>query len=151
MIFTKNKGMFCVAVFIILAVFNVIVFVIPFNKGAGFWIGYSFSMLAILLAAAVSLYTFDKKTLKSKVYEIPLILLAWRYLVIQLVVGFLEILLDFIPVPFQYGIVINTILLGVCLIGLIAVDAAKEAIEQIDEKIKQKIFYINRYKLMLKV
>jgi len=33
---TKNKGMFFAAVFIIIAVFNVVVFVIPFNKGGGF-------------------------------------------------------------------------------------------------------------------
>jgi len=139
---SKNKGMSLATVFIILAVYNVVVFVIPFNKGGGFWSGYGFSMLAMLLTAAVSFYAFDKEGLKSKFYGISLISVAWRYLVIQLIIGLLQMGLDFIPIPPQYGIALNTVLLGACLIGLIAVDAAKEEIERIDEKIKEKVFYI---------
>ena len=140
--FTKNKSMFFIAVFILLAVYNVVVFVIPFNKGGGFWSGYGFSMLALLLTAAVSFYAFDREGLKSKFYGIPLMSVAWRYLVIQLAIGLAEMGLDFIPIPFQYGIAVDTILLGACLLGLITVEAAKEEIERIDEKIKEKVFYI---------
>jgi len=138
----KNKGMFFASIFIILAVYNVVVFVIPFNRGGGFWTGYGFSMLAMLLTAAVGFYAFDRETLKSKFYGIPLIYVVWRYLIIQLIIGFLEMVLDFIPIPFQYGLVLNTILLGACLIGLFAVEAAKDEIERIDEKVKEKVFYI---------
>jgi hypothetical protein len=140
--FTKNKKMFFAAVFIILAVFNVIVFVIPFNRSGNFWTGYGFSMLAVLLTASVSFYAFDREGLKSKVYGVPLISVVWRYLVIQLVTSLAEMILDFIPIPFQYGIAVNTILLGACLLGFITVEAAKEEIERIDEKIKEKVFYI---------
>jgi len=139
---TKNKGMFFASIFIILAVFNVVVFVIPFNKGGGFWSGYGFSMLAILLSAAVSFYAFDREGLKSKFYGVPLISVAWLYLVIQVIVGLIEMSLDFIPIPFQYGIALNTVLLGACLIGLITVEASKEEIERIDTQIKEKVFYI---------
>jgi len=139
---TKNKGMFFAAVFIIIAVFNVVVFVIPFNKGGGFWTGYGFSMLAMLLTAAAAFYAFSREGLKSKVYGIPLISVVWRYFIIQLVIGLVEMVLDFIPIPFQYEIAINTILLGACILGLITVEAAKEEIERIDEKIKEKVFYI---------
>jgi len=139
---TKNKGLFFATVFIILVVFNVIVFIIPFNKGGGFWSGYGFSMLAILLSAAVSLYAFDREGLKSKFYGIPLISVVWRYLVVQVIVGLIEMALDFIPIPFKYGIALNTILLGACLIGLITVETSKEEIERIDAQIKEKVFYI---------
>jgi len=139
---TKNKGMFFASIFIILAVFNVVVFVIPFNKGGGFWSGYGFSMLAILLSAAVSFYAFDREGLKSKFYGVPLISVAWYYLVIQVIVGLIEMGLDFIPIPFQYGIALNTVLLGACLIGLITVEASKEEIERIDAQVKEKVFYI---------
>ncbi|GHU84375.1 hypothetical protein FACS189473_1550 [Spirochaetia bacterium] len=143
MAFTKNKKMFLASVGIVTAVFNVVVFVIPFTKGGGFWTGYGFSMLAILLTAAVCLYAFDKESLKSKFYGVPLISVVWRYLLVQLTVGILEmVLFQFAPVPFQYGIAVNTIILGACLVGLIAVDAAKEEIERIDEKVKEKVFYI---------
>jgi len=139
---TKNKGLFFASILIILAVFNVVVFVIPFNKGGGFWTGYGFSMLAILLSAAVSFYAFDREGLKSKFYGVPLISVTWLYLVIQVIVGLIEMGLDFIPIPFQYGIALNTILLGACLIGLITVEAGKEEIERIDAQVKEKVFYI---------
>jgi len=139
---TKNRGLFFASIFIILAVFNVVVFVIPFNKGGGFWSGYGFSMLAILLSAAVSFYAFDREGLKSKFYGVPLISVAWFYLVIQVIVGLIEMGLDFIPIPFQFGIALNTILLGACLIGLITVEVGKEEIERIDAQVKEKVFYI---------
>jgi hypothetical protein len=139
---TKNKKMFFTSVFIILAVFNIIAFVIPFNRGGGFWTGYGFSMLALLISAAVSFYAFDREGLKSKFYGIPLISVIWRYLVIQLTLGIIEIILDFIPIPFRFGIAVNAVLLGACLLGLITVEAAKDEIERIDEKIKEKVFYI---------
>ena len=50
--------------------------------------------------------------------------------------------LDFIPIPFQLGVALNTILLGACLIGLIAVEITREEIERIDGKVKEKVFYI---------
>jgi len=139
---TKNKNMFFIAVLILLVVYNVVIFVIPFNKGGGFWTGYGFSMLAILLSAAVSFYAFDREGLRSKFYGVPLISVVWRYLVIQLLIGILEMILDFIPIPFQYGIAVNTVLLGACLLGLITVEAAKDEIVRIDEKVKEKVFYI---------
>jgi hypothetical protein len=139
---TKNKKMYFAAVFILLAVFNVVVFIIPFNKGGGFWTGYGFSMLAMLLAAAVSFYAFDREGLKSKFYGVPLISVVWRYLVIQVIAGLVEMGLDFIPIPFQFGIALNTVLVGACLIGLITVEAAKDEIERIDAQIKEKVFFI---------
>ena len=139
---TKNKKLSLAVVFIVMAVYNVVVFVIPFNRGDGFWSGYGFSMLAMLLTAGVSFHAFDREGLRSKVYGIPLISVVWRYLVIQLIVGLIQMGLDFIPIPAQYGIALNAVLLGACLIGLITIEAAKEEIERIDEKIKEKVFFI---------
>ena len=139
---SKTKGMYLAIIFIILAVYNVVVFVIPFVRGGTFWTGYGFSMLALFLAAAVSLYAFGREGLKSKFYGVPLASVAWRYLIVQLIVGTAEMALYM--VPFQYFLAVNVILLGICLIGLIAIDAAKDAIEQIDEKVKEKVFYIKQ-------
>jgi len=139
--FSKNKAMSIVTVIIILAVYNVIAFVLPFDRDGGFWAGYGFSMLALLLTAGVSFYAFQREGIKSKVYGMPLISVVWRYLIIQLVVGFLQMALQKY-IPFQYGIVANVILLGACLIGLISVDAGKAEIERVDEKVKEKVFYI---------
>jgi hypothetical protein len=140
----KNKNMSLATTLIVLAIYNVVVFVIPFPKGGNFWAGYGFTMLAMLLTVAVGFYALNREGLKSKVYGVPLVSVAWRYLVTQIIVGAVEMCLQFIPykIPFQYGIALNTILLGCCLLGLIAVDTGKKIIEQIDEKIKEKVFYI---------
>jgi len=138
--FNKNKGMFLAAILIVLAVYNVVVFVLPFEKGGGFWTGYGFSMLAILLAATVGSYALGREGLRSKVYGVPLMLVAQRYLIIQLIVGLLEMALP--SISFQYGIAVNTFLLGACLLGLVAADVGKEVIGRIDEKVKEKTFYL---------
>jgi len=140
--FIKNRKLSIAAVFIIMAVYNVIVFVIPFNRGGGFWSGYGFSMLAMLLTAGICFYAFDKEGWQSKFYRIPLISVVWRYLAIQLILGLLQMILDFIPIPFQIGLVLNTIVLGACLVGLITVNITKDEIERVGEKIKEKVFYI---------
>jgi hypothetical protein len=137
---TKNRKMYFAAVFITVAVFNAVVFVMPFVRGGGFWTGYGFSMLAMLLAAGVGLYAFNRDGLQSKFYGTPLILVVWRYFIIQIIAGLLE--MYFTQIPFQYGIAVNAILLGACLIGLLTVEAGKDEIVRIDEKIKQKVFYI---------
>ena len=142
MILTRNKKFFLTAMFIIIAVYNIVVFIIPFNKGNGFWTGYAFTMLAMLITTGVGFYVFDQEGLQSKFYGIPLISVVWRYLLIQFVIGLLEISIDFIPISFQYGIAVNTVLLGACLVGLISVNMTKEEIERIDDKIKEKVFYI---------
>jgi len=142
MTLAKDKKLPIVTVFIIMAVYNVVVFIIPFDRGGGFWIGYGFSMLSMLLTAGVGFYAFSREGLRSKFYGMPLMSVAWYYLIIQLVLGFAEMLLELIPIPFQYGIAVNAILLGACLVGLITVDVAKAEIERIDEKIKEKVFFI---------
>jgi len=140
MILTKNRTLSFVAAFIIIAVYNVVVFVIPFSKGCGFWTGYGFSMLALLLTTAVVFYVFERKRLRSKVYGLPLIIVARSYLIIQLIVGLLMMILQFIP--YKYGIAVNIVLLGAFLIGLITLEATKDEIERIDEKIKEITFFI---------
>ena len=140
--FTKNKRLSLFAVLIILVVYNVVVFVLPFIRGGWFWTAYSFSMLAILITARVIFYVFGREELKSRFYGIPLVSVAWRYLIIQLIAGLAQMALGFTLIPFQYGIALNTILLGACLIGLIVVNISKERIERTDEKIKEKVFFI---------
>lgn len=138
---SKNERMALVAMLIVLAVYNVIAFVLPFQRGGMFWTGYGFAMAALFLAIGVGAYVLGHNGLRSKVYGWPLLTLVWRYLIVQLVVGLAEMALPVIP--FQYGIVLNVILLGACLIGLIVTDIGKRHIEHIDKKVKEKVLYVS--------
>lgn len=138
--FTKNKGMSLAVVSIIMAVFNVAAFVIPFAKSGGFWVGYIFATLAILLTAAVGLFALGREGIKSKFYGVPLVLVVWPYLIVQVIVSLLEMAIP--AIPFKYEIVLNFVLLAVCLIGFISASMGKEEIERIDAAVKEKVFYI---------
>ena len=143
---TKNRFMGLGTTLILLAVYNAVVFVLPFTRGCNFWVGYGFSMLAMLLFAGVGFYVFGKPGFMSKFYRIPLLGVVKRYLVVQLILGFILMLLDINLIPFnidfQYGLALNTILLGLCLMGLITMEATKDEVERIDAKVKEKVVYI---------
>ena len=138
--FTRNKGMSLAAVAIVLAVFNIITFVLPFNRSGSYWIGYGFTMLAILLTAGVGLYALGREGLKSKFYGMSIVLVAWTYLIVQAITGVLEMVI--FTIPYQYTLVINIVMLGACLIGLIGVNMGKEEIERIEAKVNEKVFFI---------
>jgi len=126
--------------FIIMAVYNVVVFVIPFSRGGGFWTGYGFTMLAMILTTSLGFYAFDRRSLRSKVYGVPFLFVVRWYIIIQVIVGLLQMILTFIPA--QYMIAANIIILGAFLIGVIIVEVGKDEIERIDKKVKEKVFYI---------
>jgi len=50
-------------------------------------------------------------------------------------------------IPYTYSVVLNTVLSGACLIGLIGVSMATEEIERIDEKVADKRLYISSLQL----
>lgn len=137
---SKNKGLFFISMCIIIIVYNVIAFVLPFGRSGIFWTGYGFSMVAIFLVTGVGFYVLGHDSMRSKVYGCSLFFVIGCYFIIQLIIGLLEMAFAFIP--FKYGIALNVILLGGCLIGLFATDIGIEEIERIDEKIKEKVFYI---------
>lgn len=138
--FTKNTARFLVVDAIVLAVFNVIAFVIPFARLAGFWAGYAFASFAIVFTAIVGLYAFAREGMRSKFLGMPLAIVVWAYLLAQLAVSLVEMVLSFIPV--QYPIALNVILLAAALIALIATDAGKAEVERLDAKVKAKVFFI---------
>ena len=140
----NNRKTTLLAALIVLAMYNVVVFVIPFGRGAGFWTGYALSMLAMLLAAVVYFRVFQQPDLRSKVYGWPLLSVVWWHLIFQVILGLAQMTLStFFPsFPIQYGLALGVILLGFCLLGLIVRESAIAEIEHIDVKIKEKTFFI---------
>jgi hypothetical protein len=138
--FTKNMGMYLAAAFIAVAVYNVVAFVIPFKRGVGFWTGYGFTMAAFPVAAGVGLYALGRGGIKSRFYGLPLAYLAWCYLAVQLILGFLLMLVP--GIPYRAGIVLNTLFLGIFLIGLAGAGIGRGMVERIDQKIGEKVFYV---------
>jgi hypothetical protein len=137
---SKSKFMSLIATGIVLAMYNLIVFAAPFAREKAFWIAYGFSMFAILLTAGVSFYGIGRGSMKSRFYRWPLLYVAWFYLAVQIVLGFIFMLIPLIPTSVQ--IILSGLLLGVCLIGLLAADVGTQEIERVDKAIQEKVFYI---------
>ncbi|MCL2654936.1 MAG: hypothetical protein FWD65_04455 [Coriobacteriia bacterium] len=137
---TKNKIMPALIALLILVIFNVVALALPFTRDNSFWVGYGFAMAAIILFAGVAFYVGGQKTLKSKIFGLPLIFIVGGYFGVQLVVGLIEMTINTNNV--RYQLIINVILLAICLIGLIGTQMGREAIQGVDEAVQQKVFYI---------
>ena len=132
---TKN---YLLIIAIILVVYSVLVFVIPFTKMnmATFVISYIASVIALLSQVYVAYIAFKgEDNLTSKVYGFPIIKLGYIYLGIQFALSILFYILGaFIDVPVWICIVLYVLVLGLAAVGLITTSTYKEAIEEIEVK-----------------
>lgn len=129
---------------LILGVFNVIAFAIPFNHTATYWIGYGATMLAIVVAFSSAFYAF-RGDRRSKFYGFPLIGLAWAYLITQTIVGIIFMAASMIPM--FVALIVCVLIFAGFMIGMIAADNTRDVIESIDTKVKQKTFFIKSLQL----
>ena len=137
----KKKVMAYAVLAIAFALFNVIVFAVPTEKTATFWIAYAFSVVAFALQMGVWEFAFKgADTLKSKFLGIPLISVGTQYLVVQ-VVAF-AVFMAFPLLPTWVPIVVCALILGVSAICLIGTENGREEINRVEEKVEKKVFYI---------
>jgi hypothetical protein len=146
---SKNRMLGHGAFLVLLALFNAISFVAPFERSTGFWISYVFSTAAILLADVMTFYALERNAARSRFYGLPLVYVAWGHLAVQLVLGFvfmaapgIRALASVPAVPSWLIFVISALMLGVCLIGLLAAETGSTEIRRIDGVVEEKVFYI---------
>lgn len=135
----NSKKTIVSATIIGIIIYNIIMFVMPFYKNINFWIIYVSSMISILYAGGVFLTTLTKKGIDRKVKNLPLDWVAWEYLTIQIILGFIELLH---PTHYTTSLIINVILLGVNTIALSIVGTEKKEIERVEKKVQEKVFFI---------
>lgn len=126
---------------IALMVFNLIAFAAPLDKTPTFWVGYAFGIIAIILELLVNQKVQGSdKELKSRFYGWSLMIVASVYLTAQIILSLLFMVASSIYV--WIALIVCVVCLALCGVGLIAGESAKEIIEQIDVKVKQKAFFI---------
>lgn len=137
----KNIGMAYAALGIAFTVFNVIAFAVPAEKTASFWISYAFTVIAFAVQIAVWILAFGKAAeLKSKFLGFPIVHIGIVYLVFQLLA--FAAFMAFPALQVWVAVVVSVLILGVSLICLIAVEAGRDEISRIEEKVQQKMSYI---------
>ncbi len=143
----KNKTLYFIVIALLIGLFNLIAFLIPFPKSVSFWVGYGFITLSALISAVVLYFIFDKKDMKSRFYGVPLIYILRSYIVLQFILGIVQMAVP--AFTYTYAIVVNAVILVFTIVGLIGLTAGKEEIERVDEKVQQKVLYIQEIRVKL--
>lgn len=124
---------------LVLVVFSVMAFVIPFAHTATFWVGYGFGVLAILYQLYIFKLSFSAGSdAKSRFYGFPIARIGVYYLIVQLIASVIEMALAKL-LPVWVPVVVNLLLLAVALIGCITVDTMRDEIIRQDEALKKDV------------
>lgn len=135
----KNKTRLLVIFAVCIVVFNAVVFLVPFAKGAVFWISYVFGMLAIVSQLYVLKVAFSgADTVKSKLYGLPIVRIGLIYLAFQFISSMIFMALGMF-VPLWIPLLVDIILLAGAVSGLIAADTVRDEVFSQDVKIKKSV------------
>lgn len=126
---------------VILVVFNLLAFLIPFRHTAPFWVGYVFGMIAIFALPLILYVAFrGAEAARSKFYGVPIARIGVIFAAAQLILSFAAMALAFIPgFPAWPIILVSVLLLGAAALGVIAAEDTKAEIERQDTKLKKDV------------
>lgn len=127
------------ALVIILAVFQILAFVIPFPHGGPFWVGFAFGLIAILIQLPILYLAFQNTQIpRSKIYGIPIARVGVAYGVAQMILSYISMALGFIPgFPYWVPLVLSVLLLAAAALGVLATDATRDEVERQDEVLRR--------------
>ena len=124
---------------VVLVVYNVLAFALPFPKTAVFAVSYLFTTIAILAQIYVIRTAFYRgEGVKSKFYGFPIAKLGVIYLAVQLIAGLVFMALGLI-VPVWLPLALYVVLLGIAAAGFVAADAARDEVVRQEVKLEKDV------------
>lgn len=124
--------------------FNVITFAVPsdvsgvYKDEPTFWVGYLFITFAFIGQLVVGYIAFKQANLQKTFYNIPLLYVSYVGLIVTLFFGALSMVI----MPVWLGIIVCFIVLALTAIAIIGAKGAADIVDNIDEKVKVKTFFI---------
>lgn len=135
----KNCVRSWVTLGVILVVYSVVAFALPFVKNGVFWLSYVFGVVAIAVQLYVLHIAFTKgESVKSKFYGFPVANVGIVYMLAQLAVGILMMIFA-AKIPLWIPLIIDVVMLGAAAVGIIAADAMRDEVERQDVKLKKDV------------
>ena len=135
-----KRGAVCMGV--LLALYLLLAFLIPFAKTAVFWFSFAFTLIAFGVAGYALYIAFLKKPdAWSRFYGFPIARIGVLYGGIQLAVGLLFMALGK-WIPAWLAVLVYAALLGAAVIGLVSADAVVETIHTQDRKLKKDVAFM---------
>lgn len=124
---------------VLLVLYILVAFLIPFAHTAVFWVSFVFTLIAFVVVAASIYIAFIKNPdVKSRFYGFPIAKIGVIYGAVQLLAGILFMALAAI-VPVWVAILVYAIALGAAVIGLISAETVVEEIHIQDAKLKKNV------------
>jgi len=142
----RNISIFVLA----LALYNIIIFAIPFEQTDVFWAAYIFAMVAIVSQLAIfALAYFGADTLQKKLYAAPIQNMGLKYLVVQLIISLVfSILTSFIEdIPAWIVYVIGAVIFCVFAILVLLTDSARDSIVKFEERAAQQTIQVKTFRI----
>ena len=135
----KNMIRAGAALAVLLVLYILIAFLIPFVHTATFWVSFVFTIIAFAVVGTAVYTAFVKNPdAKSKFYGFPIARIGVIYGIAQLLAGLLLMALGK-WVPVWLAVLVYAIMLGAAVIGLISADAVAEQIHAQDAKLKKDV------------
>lgn len=147
---TKKQIISAIAIYlIILGIYTLGFFIIPFEKGTASWMSFAFTIVAILSSLIMSKVAFSSKdVLVSRVYGFPIFRIGIFYAVIQFILGVLVCVIGaFVEIPYWIILLIYVILLGGAIVGVILTDNSRDTVEAIEETTKDAVKNITYFQI----
>ena len=124
---------------VILAVYNLIAFVVPFARTGAFWISYGFTLAGLVLVGASLYFSLMKNPdATSRFYNFPIARIGVIYGVLQLGVSLLVMALS-AWIAWWIPLLVYAVGLGLVMIALVSVETVVEEIREQDGKLKTDI------------
>lgn len=137
----KSTMRWWVVLAILLVVYNVVVFAVPFPKNAVFFVSWGFTLLALGAQVYVIRTAFyQEEGAKSKFYGFPIARIGVVYLFTQVVLSLVLMALGLaVSVPVWVALVLYVVLLGASAVGLISAETTRDEIARQDTKLKKDV------------
>lgn len=127
---------------VLLVLYILLAFLIPFAKTAVFWISFVFTLVAFAVTGWAFYTAFLKKPdARSRFYGFPIARIGVIYGGGQLVLGLLLMAIGK-WVPVWVAVLLYAIALGAAVIGLVSADAVVETIHTQDQKLKKNVAFM---------
>lgn len=135
----KNTVRGIVALGVLLVLYILIAFLVPFAHTATFWVSFVFTLIAFgVVAASVYIAFVKNPDAKSRFYGFPIAKIGVIYGAVQLVAGIVFMALAAL-IPVWAAVLVYAIALGAAVIGLISAEAVVSEIHVQDAKLKKDV------------
>lgn len=138
----KDTFRWIIGLGVLLVLYILVAFLIPFVHTATFWVSFLFTLMAFGVVAESFYIAFIKNPdARSRFYGFPIAKIGAIYGLVQLIAGIIFMALA-VYAPVWTAVLVYAIALGAAVIGLISAEAVVEEIRVQDVKLKKDVSFM---------